>query len=172
MYSRQNYQIAVRPAATCYLYVYHVGKQGGIVRLFPGKTFLAPDNQLENPVKGGSICWIPGKRHWLKQDDTLGDERIYVVASRSRNAILEDLYNHLEREQNQGASSLAAKEAQEKMDRHLRTMMPTRVLPTKVSLSAAARSDHKIRTFEEVARVFEAPGLDAVEWVSFTHKGR
>lgn len=97
MYSGQNYQIAVRPSFTSYLYVYQVGPKGDVYRLFPGTDYLTPENPMANPLKGGEIHWIPAKNAWLRQDDQVGKEKIYVVASRSRNQILEDLYAHLEK---------------------------------------------------------------------------
>ncbi len=104
MYSGQNYQLAVRPSSTCYLYIYHVGPKGDLYRLFPGTDYLAADNQISNPLKGGEIYWFPAKNMWLRQDEQEGKEKIYVVASRSRNQILEDLYAHLQKLRNEGAS--------------------------------------------------------------------
>ena len=141
--------------------MYNVCKQSGIFRLFPGKEFLAPENPIENPLKGGAIYWFPGKSRWLKQDESVGDEKIYVVASRSRNTVLEDLYAHLEHLIKQGDSSQASKDAQEMIKTYLDTTMgATHVLPQKVPTTDPAGADQKIRAFEEAARIFEASGLD------------
>lgn len=172
MYSGQNYQIAIRPSEASYVYAYHVGPQGDLYRLFPGRDYLAPENRLANPLKGGKIYWIPAKDRWLRQDEQQGKEKIYIVASRSRNGVLEDLYGHLEKIRSQAGSGNRAKKVQTEIESYLeRTMAPTKTIVKKVEhRQTAAQSDAKIQRFEMLARIFEAAGLDAVRSVWFWHE--
>ncbi len=171
MYTGQNFQIAFRTSEPSYVYVYHVGPKGDLYKLFPGSDFLAPDNRITNPVKANEICWVPAKDQWLRQDEQQGKERIYVVASRSRNEVLEDLYAYLEKARAQQDAGASANQAQGEMHGYLeRLMAPTRgVLVNKPKVEA---SDAKVQSFEELAKVFQAAGLDAVKSVSFLHKSR
>lgn len=170
MYSGQNYQIAVRPLSTSYAYVYQIGVNGDLYRLFPDSEYLSPDNKMANPLKKGDIYWIPGKDGWLRLDDQQGKEKIYVVASRSRNQMLEDLYNHLETLRLQGLPSDATKSAQTELEDYIeRTMAPTKAIIRKVENTS---NDPKIRSFEELRGFFESPTLDAVRSVWFEHRSR
>ncbi len=175
MYTRQNYQIGFRPSSTSYVYVYHIGSQGDIYRLFPGKKYLGPGNNLENPLKGGRIYWIPGKHNWLRQDNLQGDEKIYVVAARTKNNVLEDLYGYLEKMREQGRNPGQGKLVQNDLASYLHgTMSPTKAIIRKVDLDASATGvDPKTRQFEQISRHFySSPGLDAVKCISIHHVGR
>lgn len=170
MHSGQNYQIAVRPSSTSYVYVYQIGTDGDLYRLFPDSEYISPENKKPNPLKGGEIYWIPAKDAWLRLDDQQGKERIYVVASRSRNQALEDLYGHLEKLRNQGRPADETKTAQTDVEEFLeRTMAPTKALIRKVENTSR---DRKIRSFEELRGFFESPTLDAVRSVWFDHRRR
>jgi hypothetical protein len=174
MYSGQNYQVAVRTSAPSYLYVYQIGPKGDLYKLFPGKDYIAPGNKIANPLKGGKIYWLPAKDRWLRQDNQVGKEKIYVVAARSRNAILEDLYTHLEKIRARGGTTASSKKVQGEMEDYLdRLMAPTKDIVRKVAhpRSGVVPGD-KIRSFEMLARIFQAPGLDAVKSVWFWHKTR
>lgn len=127
MYSGQNYQLAVRPSSTCHLYIYHVGPKGDLYRLFPGTDYLAVDNQISNPLKGGEIYWFPAKNMWLRQDEQVGKEKIYVVASRSRNQILEDLYAHLQKLRNEEAQGTVVSSAPTPTE--IQTQMSAPIVP-------------------------------------------
>jgi hypothetical protein len=170
MYSGQNYQIGVRPSTNCYVYVYHIGAKGDIYRLFPDSDFISPENKIANPLTGGEIYWVPAKDAWLQQDDQVGREKIYVVASRCRNQALEDLYAHLEtlrKDDQTGAVQIAQKRLETFMQR---TMAPTKTIKRKAESSTAL--DRKVRSFEELSRIFESLTLDAVQTVSFDHRKR
>jgi hypothetical protein len=172
MYSGQNYQIAVRPSSTSYVYVYHIGPSGDLYRLFPGTDYLSPENSMSNPLKGGEIYWIPAKEAWLRQDDQQGKEKIYVVGSRSRNQVLEDLYGHLERLRKEGLPSDTTQtvQVQKELETYLEfTMAPTKAIVRKVE---NVSRDRKTRSFEELRGIFESPTLDAVRSVWFEHRGR
>ena len=147
MYGGQNFQIAVKPSETCYLYVYHVGAGGDLHKVFPSKDYMDPGSPVDNPIQGGEIFWIPGKDSWLHQDEQVGKEKIYVVASRSANHELEDLYSHLEKVRNEGDAA-QAEEGSRTATEHLNNLMaPTKSIRRKEKPVPAA-ADRKIRSFE------------------------
>ncbi len=65
-------------------------------KLFPGTDHLDPRDRFSNPLDGGKTYWTPGRDRRLALDKQEEEEKIYVVASRSRNARLRHLYKHLE----------------------------------------------------------------------------
>lgn len=174
MYSGQNYQIAFRPSATGYVYVYQIDSKGDIYKLFPGHDFICPDNKLENPLKGGQIYWIPAQKVWLRHDNQEGKEKIYVVASRSRNQVLEDLYAHVQKARSEAALPGQNKEVQDEMRDYLdRTMGPTKVLVKK----AKCPKDVTVvgvgpESQDFLSHVIESSGLDAAKSVWFWHKNK
>lgn len=174
MYTGQNYQMAFRTSMESYVYVYHIGSSGQLYKIFPGDDYLAPGNTFRNPLPGGTIHWIPGEKHWLRQDDQVGKEQIYVIASRTPNTVLEDLYSHLERLRREDGSSKASQEAVEQTRKAIITLM----LPTKAKIIKAEHRSrnvvpgNKIRSFEQCSRVFESMSLDVVKSVWFTHENR
>ncbi|MEW6347761.1 MAG: caspase family protein [Thermodesulfobacteriota bacterium] len=174
MFAGQNFQIAVRPAETCYLYVYHLGVGGDLHRLFPGKDYMSPGTPVENPVKGDEIFWIPAKDKWLIQDQQVGKEKIYVVASRSQNLVLEDLQYHLEqleKSRDQVQSAANTRKTKDYLDGLI--MAPLRQTAQKAVVRAgSAPPDRKTRSFEQIAAVLDVPGLDAVRSVWFWLKPR
>ncbi len=174
MYTGQNYQIGFRPSERAYVYVFQQASSGEIYRLFPSKDFVAPGNKIENPLKAGKIHWIPARNLWLRHDDHLGKEKIYVVASRSRNAKLEDLYGSLE-ESRQKGNGESAKESIAGLKKNLeRLMMPTKSLVRKVQRKVKSGSGppSKEESFESFAQLISSESLDAVKTVWFWHKSR
>lgn len=173
MYGGQNFQIAVKPSETCYLYVYHLGAGGDLHKVFPSTDYMAPGSPVDNPIRGGEIFWIPGKETWLHHDQQRGKEKIYVVASRSANHALEDLYEHQEKLRNEGNTAQSEQGVQAATESLDRVMAPMKYIrgKAKTSLGVAA-NDRKERSFADLASVFEAPGLDAVKSVWFYLKER
>jgi hypothetical protein len=173
MFGGQNFQIAVKPSETCYLYVYHLGAGGDLHKVFPSKDYMAPGSTVDNPIKAGQIFWIPGKDSWLHHDQQVGKEKIYVVASRSANHALEDLYSHLEKLRREGGSAQAEQGVHQTAASLDNLMAPTTSFRSRaVVRSGPAPEDRKVRSFENIATVLEAPGLDAVKSVWFWLKER
>jgi hypothetical protein len=171
LYAGQNYQIGLRLSEPGYAYVYQVDDQGGIYRLFPGEQWLAQDNQLDNPIQANVIHWIPAKNAWLRLADQPGHEKIYVVASRCRNAVLEDLYRHVQDLREKGGKPQQLMQAQASMQRTMVVLMgPSRVVH-KASVSKGG-ADRKTEAFERTAKIFASPTLDAVESVAFRVRPR
>jgi hypothetical protein len=170
MYSGQNYQIAFRPSSTSYVYVYQIDSGGDIYKLFPGEDYLASDNRISNPLKGGRIYWVPAKDKWLRQDDRVGREKIYVVAGRSRNRVLEDLYGHLQEARRRGGDDQSVKSFRDDLENYLETTMgPTKAIIRKARHGTQS-PDPKIRSFESLSELIESAGLDAVKSVWFWHR--
>ena len=173
MYSGQNYQVGFRASTDCHVYVYQVGQDGEIFRLFPGTQYLAEDNQLRNPLPSGRIHWIPARDRWLRLDDSSGTEKIYVVASRTRNVILEDLYAHLEGLRKQSGDSEQAKTVGRELEGCLRPMGVTSITVRKAEPFGMPGLDQKTRLFEEISRCFySSRGLDAMKAILIRHEGR
>jgi hypothetical protein len=178
MYSGQNYQVAFRTSSDCYVYVYHVGPNGDLYRLFPGTKgqYIAADNSMANPLKAGQVYWLPGKNNWYRQDDSVGQERIYIVASRTRNAILEDVYDYLERRrQETGAKDDVTADLERSILQRVDDAVMAPVvgtMPRKACLPSTASPDGKVRSFNEVCQAFESFGLDAITFVTYEHQRR
>ncbi len=89
--SRELLRFEVLPSEEAYLYVFNVDSSGATYALFPS-TDAGYDQ--ENPFPGGRTHLLPpssgGTRGDFRMDETLGEERFYVVASRGPCAPLED----------------------------------------------------------------------------------
>ena len=173
LHSGQNYQIGFRPQTTSYVYVYQIDTQGNIARLFPGNEYLDPKNSMQNPLKGEQIYWIPGKDAWLKLDENEGKEKIYVVASRSRNALLEDFGKEAEaggqKEGEDRTSGAASNKTQETLEK---VMGVSKAIVRKLGTTGSNRNaPAKVRSFEELSHAIESAKLDVAESVWFWHKG-
>jgi hypothetical protein len=169
MFLGQNYQIGLRPDETSYIYAYQIDQNGDIYRLFPGSDYLAPNNKMANPLKGGSIYWIPGRNSWLTHGSYGGKEKIYVMASRSRNARLEDLYTRLESTRNDQEKASASVAANEEVRIFLeKTMAPTKAIRRKLKASVQKSQPlPKTRAFEQLSQRIESTTLDAAQSVWF-----
>jgi hypothetical protein len=174
LYSGQNYQVGFRPHARSYVYVYQIDSAGNIFKLFPGSSYLDPDERFDNPVEPGKLYWIPKKNGWLVLDKQEGEEKIFVVASRSRNAKLEDLYKHVEEARMDGAEPTRSLNLKAKLTKELeRPMGISKSLRRKLTYaSSGTPGPEKARSFEEFSHTLESAQLDAVESVQFYHKGR
>ncbi len=173
LYTGQNYQIGFRPKTLSYVYIYQIDSQGTLVRLFPGKDYMDPSNQMENPLKGGEIYWFPGKNAWLRLDNHEGQEKIYVIASRSRNAYLEGLYNELESSRQQGGGTTVEDEVKSETVKEVgEVMAPTKAITRKMNVQQNGAVPAKIRSFEDLSHAIESAKLDVAESIWFWHKGR
>jgi hypothetical protein len=174
LYSGQNYQVGFRPHTKSYVYAYQIDSAGNIFKLFPGTSYLDPDARFDNPVEPGKLYWIPKKNGWLVLDKQEGEEKIFVVASRSRNAKLENLYKDVEEARRDGAEATRSLDIKAKMTQELeRPMGVSKSLRRKLTYaSSGTPGPEKARSFEEFSHTIESAQLDAVESVQFYHKGR
>ena len=86
------YAVAFKTTKRAWVYVYQMDSMGKVSRLFP----LLGYPELENPVEPGAWVWVPPQPDQFWLDDNVGREVIYVVASPTRDARLENLYQRLE----------------------------------------------------------------------------
>ena len=92
---------------------------------------------------------------------------------RSRNALLEDLYNSLQDIGKDGVGSGQSDKIKENMELTLTKMgVETKTHVKAASSHSAATGPRKERSFEELSHAIESAGLDAVESVWFHHKGQ
>ena len=87
------YYLIVHSSDKCFLYIFQLQSSGELARLFPNSRYVP----TSNPVPGGPIR-IPDGYEWFYLDDTPGTEMIYLVGSRWRQKILEELCAQLESE--------------------------------------------------------------------------
>lgn len=175
MYTGQNYQIGVRPHERSYVYVFQVDGNNQVYRLFPGKDYLAPESDMANPLAGGRLYWIPSQDSWLHHSDQEGKERIIVVASRSPNERLEDLYRDLVTQRETGGDAKQTRELNSQMQAVLHELMA----PTMKSIRRKAKRttgggtmSDKLRSFEDLSVALSSSELDAATSVSFWVKKR
>jgi hypothetical protein len=84
--SKDNYALYVKPDKPCYVYAYQVDSSQKAFKIFPNPKFAKVSNPLpaiEN--------WIPEGGDFLFLDENPGREEIYVFATRTPTAALEDL---------------------------------------------------------------------------------
>lgn len=86
------YYLTAHASDYCYLYIFQLNSSGDLDQLFPGKDVPTP-----NPTPPGPLR-IPDGVDWLYLDDIPGVEKIYLVASRWRNEVLEELTAKLKAE--------------------------------------------------------------------------
>lgn len=82
--SGEKYAIYFVPEQDCYVYIYQIDSAGCTIRLFPMERFGHIVLNNRNPVKKGGVYYIPSETKWFKLDNTVGEERIYLIASKKR----------------------------------------------------------------------------------------
>ena len=94
LYSGDNYKIMFTPSEDCYIYIFQQGSSGNIYRLFPDHKFRLRglERTYINPVQAGKTYYIPAPKQPLYLDQQLGQEKIYVIASRESDVQLEQQY--------------------------------------------------------------------------------
>lgn len=92
--SGQRIGVAFKADADCYVHVLWWDSNGNVGRLFPNPKLTEGSGE----IKAGITQWLPYKqgKHWYVLDKNVGEETIYMVASRERNPKLEQLYSKLQ----------------------------------------------------------------------------
>jgi hypothetical protein len=86
--AQDHYGVFFAPQQSAYIYVVQQDATGRIDVLFPNPQW----SPQTNPVPAGQTVWVPKNfEHWFYLDAHVGQEVIYVVATRTRNAWLESL---------------------------------------------------------------------------------
>src|SRR5208283_1806906 len=117
--------------------------------------------------------WIPGRDAWLRLDEREGKEKIYVVASRSRNALLEDFGKEVEAGGQEEGEDRKSRAASNKTQETLEKVMGvSKAIVRKLGTTGSNRNTPaKVRSFEELSHAIESAKLDVAESVWFWHKG-
>ncbi len=91
--SGQRVGLAFKADADCFVHVVWWDSNGNVGRLFPNPKLTEGSGE----IKAGETQWLPYKqgKHWYVLDKNVGEETIYLVASRERNPRLEELYSKL-----------------------------------------------------------------------------
>lgn len=86
--SLDYYALFLQPFQNAFVYVVQQDATGTIAVLFPDPQWTPQTN----PVPAGQTVWVPkDMEHWFYLDTHVGQELIYIVATRERNAWLEAL---------------------------------------------------------------------------------
>lgn len=151
--SGQKIGLAFKADADCYVHVLWWDSNGAVGRLFPNPKLTEGTGE----IKAGITQWLPFKqgKHWYVLDQNVGEETIYLVASRERNPKLEQLYSKL---QSTG------------LERELNLMgIEEFTLPDK----SKQLSDYdRQRLFEKMENQIKVVGADKVISLRFKHVAR
>lgn len=167
--SGQYVGITFRPESDCFVYIFWWDSSGNVGRLFPNPNLTEGTGE----VKAGKTYWLPsmdGER-WYILDDQPGEETIYVIASRTRNSKIEDLYEKL---RNMSASARGSKQGRKvegELARQVNLMGFADRTTAKQAVGKAASNDRK-SLFESVDSEIKVTGADSVYGVKFKHVKR
>jgi hypothetical protein len=75
--SEDNYRLVLQLPQERYVYVYQVGADKQLIRLFPNTEF----NPAQNPIQAGKTIFIPIPPHWFFVEEDAGEVFVYVVTS-------------------------------------------------------------------------------------------
>jgi hypothetical protein len=152
------YSVYFRPEQDCYVYVYQVDSTGAIYQLFPNLTF----SNSWNPVKKGKSYTIPGKDQRFYLDDVTGEERLYLLASKTPATELENLFARLE-----AANKEQKKAIQAQIKRSIGTRGVGGTAPASKPHTVTAKSG---KTFDVIAKSIESNKTGFVHVLSFNHR--
>jgi hypothetical protein len=75
--SEDNYRLIVQLPQERYVYIFQVGADEQLIRLFPNTEY----NPMQNPLQAGKAAIIPAPPNWLYMEKGRGEVLIYVVTS-------------------------------------------------------------------------------------------
>jgi hypothetical protein len=75
--SEDNYRLVLQLPLERYVYVYQVGADKQLVRLFPNSEF----SPVQNPLQAGKTLFIPLPPNWFYVEKNVGEALVYVVTS-------------------------------------------------------------------------------------------
>ncbi len=100
--SGDHYKIWFTPEQDSYVYIFQIDSNQDIYCLFPRESLQGIALNQTNPVKAGRQYQLPADdKAFVLPDDRLGQEKIYVLAFKEPNTVLEQLYNALEQARQQ-----------------------------------------------------------------------
>ena len=95
LYSGDHYKIVFTPDEDVYVYIFQVDSADQIFQLFPMREFKGVRLTNTNPARGGRRVTLPAPDKAFRLDRQTGRERIYLLATRSRDQRLERLARDL-----------------------------------------------------------------------------
>ena len=75
--SEDNFRLVLQLPQERYVYVYQVGADKQLVRLFPNTEF----SPVQNPLQAGKTLFVPLPPNWFYVEEGVGEALVYVVTS-------------------------------------------------------------------------------------------
>jgi len=92
LYSGDYYKILFTPTEKTYVYIFQQGSSGNIYRLFPMAKVTVNNT---NPAQPGTEYHVPAKDKMFFLDNQTGTEKLYLIASRQKDEVLENQYQQV-----------------------------------------------------------------------------
>lgn len=99
LYSGDHYKLILTASEECYIYIFQVDSAKKIFQLFPMESFGGVTLNNLNPVQQGKIVYLPAESKSFELDTQTGTEKIYFLASRTRDDDLEAAYRQIAEKQ-------------------------------------------------------------------------
>ncbi len=92
LYSGESFKIIFTATEDCYVYIFQVDSANMLYQLFPMESFGGVTVNNFNPVEGNQTYYLPAVNKGFGLDKQTGTEKIYFLASRKRDLVLEGQY--------------------------------------------------------------------------------
>lgn len=166
--SGQRIGVTFRPESDCFVYILWKDSSGRMGRLFPNPRLTHGTGR----VTAGETYWLPtqdGER-WYVLDDNPGEEALYFVATRERNAKLEKLCDLMRGTQNGANSDRQVPDATGALEREISLMgFADR---TGLRGSAQTSSSSRKNLFAAMDDSIRVSGAEAIYMIKFKHMNR
>lgn len=91
LHSGDTYKVIFTPNENLYIYIFQQDASNQVQRIFPMEEYKGIRLNNHNPVEKGRQYVLPAKEKSFRLDKTTGTEKIYFMASRYKDAVLENL---------------------------------------------------------------------------------
>ena len=91
LHSGDTYKVIFTPNENLYIYIFQQDASNQVQRIFPMEEYKGIRLNNHNPVEKGRQYVLPTKEKSFRLDKTTGTEKIYFLASRYKDAVLENL---------------------------------------------------------------------------------
>lgn len=95
LHSGDHYKLILTASEECFIYIFQVDSANKVFQLFPMGAFGGVTLNNFNPVTQGKTVYIPAESKSFELDTQTGKEKIYFLASRTRDEELETAYRQL-----------------------------------------------------------------------------
>ncbi len=99
LHSGDHYKLIFTTSEDCYVYIFQVDSANKLYQLFPMESFGNVTLNNLNPAKQGEPYYLPAESKSFELDQQTGAEKIYFLASRTRDEALESAYRRIADEQ-------------------------------------------------------------------------